>query len=105
MAKRKRTNDKQWSTWQKTNDWTNRTAQKRGWAQLLLKSKQFLVYWWTLSCYFWYKPGDKSWIWKRHDCDYDKRNIRPLWHRYPVTVSQVLVAAVKRSKRLLQLYH
>ena len=30
---------------------------------------------WHPSYYFCYKSGDKSFIWKGSDCDYDKRNI------------------------------
>jgi hypothetical protein len=29
---------------------------------------------WHLSCYSYYKSGDKSWMRKGPDCDYDKRN-------------------------------
>jgi hypothetical protein len=39
------------------------------------KDKQFLLHRWHLSCYFCYKPSDKSWIGKGPDCDYDKWNI------------------------------
>jgi hypothetical protein len=38
------------------------------------------------SCYSCHKPGDKSWMRKELDYDYDKRNISMvMWHRLSVT--------------------
>ena len=34
-----------------------------------------LLHMWHPSCYACYKPGDKSQMKKRPDCDYEKRNI------------------------------
>ena len=45
---------------------------------MLRKGKQFLLHVchpWYYSCY---KPGDKSWMRKGPDCDYDKHNISVL---------------------------
>ena len=39
------------------------------------KGKQFLLHMWHLSCYSSYKPGDKSWMRKWPDYNYDKQNI------------------------------
>ena len=45
------------------------------------------------------KPGDKPCMKKISGCDYDKcNNIHGhLWHKYSVTVNQIMVATVKRS--------
>ena len=37
--------------------------------------KQFLLHWRRPLCYSCYKSGDKLWMSKGHDCDYDKWNI------------------------------
>jgi len=46
----------------------------RGWTQLLLKDKQFLLHMWHPSCYPCYHHGDKSWLRNEPVCDYDKWN-------------------------------
>jgi hypothetical protein len=38
------------------------------------------------------------------DCDYDKRKMSVLtWHRYSITINQVMIATIKRSKWWLRL--
>jgi hypothetical protein len=53
---------------------TNPTK-NREWTQVLRKSGPFLLHMWHLSCYYCYKPGDKSRMRKGPDCDDDKWNI------------------------------
>jgi hypothetical protein len=43
--------------------------------QVLRNQKQFLLHLWHPSCHSSYKYGDKSWMKKGPNCDYDKRNI------------------------------
>ena len=40
-----------------------------------LDRMQFLSHTCHTLCYFYYKPGDKTWMRKGQDCDYEKRNI------------------------------
>jgi hypothetical protein len=42
---------------------------------MLRKGKEFLLHMWYPSSYSCYNPGDKSWMRKGQDCDYDKWNI------------------------------
>jgi hypothetical protein len=42
---------------------------------MLRQGKKFLLHMWHLSCYSCCKPGDKSWMKKRPDCDFDKWSI------------------------------
>jgi hypothetical protein len=42
--------------------------------RVLQEGKQFLIRLWYPSRYSCYKPGDKSWMRKGLDYDYDKRN-------------------------------
>ena len=50
---------------------TNPTV-NRGWIRMLRVGKQSLLHTWHPSCYCRYTPGDKSWMRKEGDCDYDK---------------------------------
>jgi hypothetical protein len=43
------------------------------WTQVLQKGKLFLLHMWHMSYHSCNKPGDKSWMRKSPDCDYDKR--------------------------------
>jgi len=77
----------------------------RGLTLLLRKRKQFLFHMLHPSCYSWSNPViSQSWSRNGPDCDYDKRNISRghspthLWHRYSITVNQVMVATVKLSR-------
>ena len=47
----------------------------RMWTDILWMVKQFLLHMWHLSYYPCYKPGNKSWMRKGPNCDYDKHNI------------------------------
>ena len=60
----------------------------RGWTHVLEKVKQFLLHMWHPSCYSYYQPGDKSWMWLRQT-DHIRCH---LWHRYYWTVHQVTTA-------------
>jgi hypothetical protein len=52
-----------------------------------------------------YKPGNKSWMRKGPKCLRQVEHIRGhLWHRYSITVNQVMMATIKCSKWWLQLY-
>ena len=71
-----RTNNYLQNISEKTKDRATRTGTKNwGWNQMPRKGKQFLLHTWHPSCYSCYKPGDKSWMRKWPDIDYDKRNI------------------------------
>ena len=67
---------------------------------MLRKGEQFMLHMWHLPCFSCDKPGDKPWMSKRPDCNYDKREhiCGHLWHLYSVTVNQVIVATIKLSK-------
>ena len=54
---------------------TNPTV-NRGWIRMLRVGKQSLLHTWPPSCYCRYTPGDKSWMRKEGDCDYDKYSFR-----------------------------
>jgi hypothetical protein len=62
------TNNKLQNTTQKTKDWAT-------WSPIKTLDKQFLLHMQHPSCYSCYEAGDKSWMGKEQDCDYDKRNI------------------------------
>jgi len=47
----------------------------RMWTDILWMVKQFLLHMWHMSYYPCYKPGNKSWMRKGPNCDYDKHNI------------------------------
>jgi hypothetical protein len=52
-----------------------KTKDQATWNQVPRKIKLFLLHTWYLLCFYWYKPGDKSWMSKWPDFDY-KRNIK-----------------------------
>jgi hypothetical protein len=94
MAEWERTNIDLYNTTQKTKDRATRTSVK----PIFRKVKQFLLHMWHPSCYSFFKPEDKSHTRKRPGYDYDKRHVSiVIWHRYSVTVNQVLVTTVKLS--------
>jgi hypothetical protein len=58
-----------------TRSSNTKPTKNRGWTHVLWKVKQFLLHMSHPSCYSCYKHGDKSWIRKEPECDYDNWNI------------------------------
>ena len=63
------------NTTQKTKEQATQTSLNTGGELRCSRGKQFLFHYWNSSYYSCYKPGDKSWMRKGPDCDYDKQNI------------------------------
>ena len=75
-VKYKSTNNDLPNITQKTKDRATRTPLKHGDKTLVLrKGKQLPLNMWHQFCYCCYKPGDKHWMRKGRNCDYDQRNI------------------------------
>ena len=85
-----------------TRSSNTKPTKNRGWTHVLWKVKQFLLHMSHPSCYSCYKHGDKSWIRKEPECDYDNWNIFVvICDRYSVTVNQMMVVTVKLSIEVL----
>ena len=76
QSKREKTNNGGHNTTQKTKDWATRTSLKKmRWTRVIQKGKQFLLHKWHPSCCSCYLSGDKSWMWKTQNCDFDKQDV------------------------------
>jgi hypothetical protein len=79
VIRRCKSKDRQCNGQTKKNKSTKHYTEKQrssnrspGWTHVLRKGKQFLLQMWHLSCCSCYKPGDKSWMKKGPDCDYNR---------------------------------